>query len=627
MATKSKAANKATTTKSKTVKAKNAKKSPGTRTQAIKKSSAKKQPPAPTKNKIDNIAKIFAEAFTSRQTPPRKPLTNAVLEKRIIEYDVKFASGKKKLLTAINKINPEGHLQVRQLPEDVKKSLESIKMSAKRFHGAKLLLTWYPFPTVGTPCSDKFGYMSNALIRSSTRLPFNLTNQVLLGNLGDLMGGPARDTASDSVIPAGYTYFGQFVDHDVTLDISSTLDTFTDANTISNMRTPALDLDSLYGGGPGLHPFLYDFPTTGPATAIRFQLGTNTLNGAGGPGGPAGSAGMVQQTNFDLPRFHNPLNPPLSSNTAIIGDPRNDENLIVSQFHRAMLVFHNKVVDLLVVAGSTGDIFTEAKRIVTHHHQWAVVHDFLKRICGASAVISAMASVIAPVGSAFRMPVEFAVAAYRFGHSMIRNEYWLSFNFIGASLADVFQFIRNPDIPLKSDRVVDFNAFFDTGVFVPVNNKAKKIDSVLSNGLESIPGGSGIMAILATRNLRRGLALGLPSGQGMAHSFGFTPLTAAQLQSGLPPDEINVLNLNGGILLTKTPLWYYVLREAMVLQGGDQLGPVGAKIVADTFIHMLKRDGNSFLHVTGGFTPFLPSATAGDFTVADLIKFAGVNLP
>src|SRR6185503_652441 len=122
------------------------------------------------------------------------------------------------------------------------------------------------------------------------------------------------------------------------------------------------------------------------------------------------------QTNWDVPRM-------AGTNTAVIGDPRNDENLIIVQFQHAMLRFHNAVVDMLVAIGFAGDIFGEAKRIVTHHYQWAVVHDFLERICGTAAVTAALASVSPAVGSPFRMPVEFAVAAYRFGHSMIRDNY------------------------------------------------------------------------------------------------------------------------------------------------------------------------------------------------------------
>jgi len=199
-------------------------------------------------------------------------------------------------------------------------------------------------------------------------------------------------------------------------------------------------------------------------------------------------------------------------------------------------------------------------------------------------------------------------------------------NFINATLGQIFEFNRNPRLPVFSNWVVDFNAFFDTGVSVPVNNKARKIDSFIANGLETLPGFSGVMQILATRNLRRGLALGLPSGQGMAASFGLVPMTASQLTTGLPAAEIAVLNSNSGLLMKKTPLWYYVLREAAVIGGGSQLGPVGARIVAETFVRILKRDAPSYLNA-GGFAPILPSATPGNFTVADLVTFAGVSQP
>ncbi|HEY0732160.1 MAG TPA: heme peroxidase family protein, partial [Chitinophagaceae bacterium] len=569
---------------------------------------------------------LLLQSLGSKVKPNPKPIKRADLEKRIIEFNIKSNGDLSKILTAVNKINPEGLIPITKLPEDLRKSIPSLKPSTKRFHGIKIPLSWFPFPWIKSPCADKFGYMSTAAVRNATKLPFDLGTQVLLGELGEMMGDPGRETAPDSNIPAGFTYAGQFIDHDITFDVSSNIETSTDANSINNMRSPALDLDSLYGRGPALDPFLYSFPSTGPATAIRFQLGTNTNVGPGGPGGTAGFGGMVVQTDFDVPRMHNPLNPGASTNTAIIGDPRNDENLIVVQFHQTMLRFHNAVVDLLVLAGFTGDIFTEAKKIVTQHYQWAVVNDFLKRICGNTAINNALSIPVA-VNSSFRMPVEFAVAAYRFGHSMIRNDYWINFIFTNASLGQVFQFNRNPNLPILSTWVVDFNAFFDTGVPVPVNNKARKIDSVLANGLESIPGGSGIMAILATRNLRRGLAFGLPSGQGMAGAFGIVPMTAAQLKQGLPANEIALLDSAGGILLQKTPLWYYVLREAAVLGNGNQMGPVGARIIADTFIRILKRDPNSYLNVAGGFTPMLPSKTAGDFTFADLVILAGVTQP
>jgi hypothetical protein len=291
-----------------------------------------------------------------------------------------------------------------------------------------------------------------------------------------------------------------------------------------------------------------------------------------------------------------------------------------------MLRFHNRVVDTLVLAGFTGDIFVEARRIVTHHYQWAVVHDFLRRLCGPAVVAGALSSVVAPVGSPFRMPVEFSVAAYRFGHSLIRNRYWVNHNFPAATLGQVFEFSRVPRLPVLSNWVVDFNAFFETGFPVPIFNRARKIDSVLANGLETLPGFSGMMSVLAQRNLRRGLALGLPSGQGAAKALSVPVLTAAELQSGLPANEVAVLNSSGALLLKRTPLWYYVLREAMVRNSGDRLGPLGARIVADTFVRILKRDATSFLNAPG-FVPTLTSAVPGTFTFADLMHFAGVTVP
>jgi hypothetical protein len=513
--------------------------------------------------------------------------------------------------------------------EDVARAVRALVPPVKRFHGAKVPIGWLPPRLLGAECADKFGYMFPASVRNASKLPFTAAVRTQLVDLGNLMGDPGRDTGADSIIPSGYTYFGQFVDHDITLDVSSTIDAAVDANTINNMRTPALDLDSVYGRGPALDPFLYRFPSAGaPPTAVKLQLGRNRPFGPGGP--RTGANAVAVPTNFDVPRVLNGTEAVVteadSSFTAIIGDPRNDENVIISQLHHAMLRFHNRVVDLLAGSGFAGDIFAEAKTIVTHHYQWAVVHDFLPRICGVAAVNAAIGSVSAPVGSAFQMPVEFAVAAYRFGHSMIRNGYILNTSLppSASTLAGIFDFIRVPLIPLFSNWAVDFNMFFNTAHPVGASfNNARRIDSVLAAGLEGIPGGSGVMAVLAARNLRRGLAMGLPSGQAAASFRGIAPLTPAQLVTGLPAAEVALLNANGGILRTKTPLWYYILREARVLQSGNRLGPLGALIVAETFVRMLKRDAGSFMNVTG-FGPSLPGSAPGTFTIADLLEFAGV---
>jgi hypothetical protein len=515
-------------------------------------------------------------------------------------------------------------------PEPVSRSLRALQPRVKRFHGVRVPVYWFPDRLLRAPNADMFGYMFPAAVRSRSKLPFNETHRDLLTELGHLMGDPDRDTGADSIIPAGYTYFGQFVDHDITFDVTSTIDAPQNANRIPNMRSPALDLDAVYGQGPALDPYLYRFPTdpTVPSTAVKLQTGRNRDVG---PGGPMTAGGVTAvPTDYDVPRVLNgtdaTVTPAASTFTAIIGDPRNDENLLVSQFHHAMLKFHNRVVDLLVLAGFAGDIFTEARKIVRQHYQWCVVHDFLPRICGAGAVNAAIATVAAPVGSAFRMPVEFSVAAYRFGHSMIRNGYVLNTSLPAAAstLEGVFNFIRVPQLPVFSNWSVDFNMFFNTTRPVPGHfNNARTIDSIMASGLESIPGGSGVMAVLAARNLLRGLAFGLPSGQAVARYFRIAPMSPAQLMTGLPPAEVTLLNAHGRALLRKTPLWYYVLREAMVLNGGQCLGPVGARIVAETFVRMLRRDADSFMNVTG-YTPSLPSSTPGTFTIADLLDFAGV---
>lgn len=529
---------------------------------------------------------------------------------------------------AVKHINPKALVPVEKLPEDVKSTLSALKHQARGFHGAKIALNWFPLPMIFSPCADKFGYLTSNTVRQSSKLDMNPVTVNLLNTLGGMMGNPGRDTGGDSNIPAGYTYFGQFVDHDITLDVSSDINNPNLATAINNMRTPSLDLDNVYGRGPALSPYLYEFPTTGPVTAIKMKLGRNIDTGKGGPSTSGGGAGaMAIKADADVPRMD-------GTNTAVIGDPRNDENLIVSQFQMAMLKFHNKVVDILISAGFTGDIFVEAKKIVTHHYQWAVIHDFLKRICGNAVVTNSLSSVAAPINSAFSMPVEFSVAAYRFGHSLIRNQYWVNHTFINVSLIDSLKFLNNPNLPpaipkpiLQSNLVVDFNAFFQTGIPVPVFNFARQIDSFLANGLEHLPDQGGFMAILASRNLRRGLAFGLPSGQATATALGVAPMTSAQLLTGLPPDEVALLNSSGGLLLQKTPLWYYILREAKVLGGGNSLGPLGAKIVADTFVRILKRDPESYINKTGGFIPFLSPDGPGNFTVTDIIKVSEVNLP
>ncbi len=137
--------------------------------------------------------------------------------------------------------------------------------------------------------------------------------------------GGSLPPVADSIIPAGFTYLGQFIDHDITLDVNSDISKSQNPNDIPNMRSPSLDLDAIYGQGPGLNPFLYNHDDAlGKARGVKILLGTNRDTGNGGPslstgannfGNPFSIAGG---NNFDVQRT--------SDFNAIIGDPRNDEN-------------------------------------------------------------------------------------------------------------------------------------------------------------------------------------------------------------------------------------------------------------------------------------------------------------
>jgi hypothetical protein len=195
----------------------------------------------------------------------------ADLRRRVTESELELTVPADEVLNSINRIKP-ARTPVEKFPEDIRASLFTLKPRLKRFHGIKIPLYWFPFPWVSSACADRFGYMSTVAVRAATKLPFNATTQALLGQLGNMMAAPGREpnpTSQDpadpgvSSVPSGFVYFGQFVDHDITFDVSSTLDAQVDANTINNMRSPSLDLDSLYGRGPGLDAFLFSFPTSG----------------------------------------------------------------------------------------------------------------------------------------------------------------------------------------------------------------------------------------------------------------------------------------------------------------------------------------------------------------------------
>jgi len=450
-----------------------------------------------------------------------------------------------------------------------------------------------------------------------------------LQELADAMrdASPGSPDGNNSNIPAGFTYLGQFIDHDITLDLTSLSEKEVDPNATENFRTPSLDLDSIYGLGPDGSRQLYarepgggNGKTPGP----KFLVG-KTIN--------VGFGGVTGDHRNDLPRS--------PEGFALIGDHRNDENLIVAQTHLAMLKFHNAVCDRIAGGGKSAEqVFTEARQIVTWHYQWMVLHDFVERITEKGIV----AKILHQGRRFYRfkkfpyMPVEFSAAAYRFGHSMVRERYNHNRIFTAATLQNLFEFTGlsggivgdlapNPPtapIPtpvLPSNWIIDWRRYYDLSPpanpsDVPVN-ASRKIDPFLVPQLHTLPGGGGNLAF---RNLRRGVILGLPSGQDIAK--------AIRIKDPLTPDEIATGN-DGAVakkhdLHTNTPLWYYILKEAEQRGGGTRLGPVGATIVSEVFVGLVHGDHTSYLWLKGpGWTPELPSARHGEFTMADLIRLVG----
>ncbi|ULA64564.1 MAG: Myeloperoxidase, thyroid peroxidase, cyclooxygenase catalytic domain [Nitrospira sp.] len=422
---------------------------------------------------------------------------------------------------------------------------------------------------------------------------------------------------------AGMTFLGQFLDHDITFDPNSPLLEKTNPKRTTNFRTPRFDLDSVYGGGPERSPELYDLSSG----LIKFRVDAI-------PGSEQFSRhGAVR---FDLPRDPATL-------IARLGDPRNDENVILSQLHVAMLRFHNAVTDRLRAdpsnAGDSAEqIFREARRQVRWHYQWIIVHEFLPLTIRQERVDDLLQR-----GSRFHrfdrenplIPIEFSVAAYRFGHSQIRPSYRLNFGRPDLGHAPFFVFLfddaQDPNDPDPSDlrggkraprRFVDWQTFFNfgDGNFRP----NKKIDAKLSSVVMLLPGSRGPapglpadgVTSLASRNLMRHVNFGIPSGQAIARRLGLPALTSAQL-SALAPFDME----------RSTPLWLYILKEAELMEDGLRLGSVGGRIVGEVFIGLLKADETAYLSSRPRWTPWLPSATSGDFRMTDLLTFAGVVHP
>ena len=381
----------------------------------------------------------------------------------------------------------------------------------------------------------------------------------------------ADDPEENRGISAGYTYLGQFIDHDLTFDPASSLDKQNDPDALEDFRTPRFDLDSLYGRGPNDQPYLYE------DNGVRMLLGEPLT-------GSVDHAGKVDRGTRDLARN----NPQGGRARALIGDPRNDENVIVSQLHATMLRFHNSVADHLARVEGRPPKFEEVQNVVRWHYQWVVLHDFLPTIAGQNVVHQILPHlnkkkgsirVQAPRLTFFHfenfpfMPIEFSAAVYRFGHSMVRPIYRLN-----TTLEDRNQIFSTDERrsltgfrALPSDFAVDWRLFFKTGENTRTGRerlqKAYKIDTSLVNPLGSLPKVIGDKRpSLAERNLSRGVSMGLPSGQSVARFMDVRVISDQKLRVGKATEDDSKKNPPltdcRPSLKENAPLWYYILAEA-----------------------------------------------------------------
>jgi hypothetical protein len=442
--------------------------------------------------------------------------------------------------------------------------------------------------------------------------------------LGLTMRETGDDPSFDSTIPAAYTYFGQFVSHDITLELES--DEISNLNdpelkplsrdvirsNIKNRRTPFPDLDSVYGvtrdGTPV--PRVCSELVVSPVSRSP-KLGPRPSN---------------KDMNNDVPRRPRSEDP-MTDREALIGDARNDENLILSQMHVAFLRAHRSLLR------DRGLTFNEARKTLAQHFQWLIIDDFLKTIAGEEVVNN-----ILTYGFKFYrppkcgscaciyMPLEFSVAAYRFGHSMVRSSYDYNDNFRDATLNQLFSLTAFSG-ELDNFEHVPESWIIQWEKFLHGGNNARKIDTRIVEPLYALPGGTGrpeqgAKSSLAVRNLLRGYLLRMPVGQRVAQALGIPVLTRQEIErvaSEVSQKQVEVLQRSK--FIDRTPLWYYILAESAARSDGG-LGPVGGTIVAETLIGLVRWSEDSILSQPG-WRPTL-GPRPGSFTLKDFFSLAGV---
>ena len=469
--------------------------------------------------------------------------------------------------------------------------------------------------------------------------PKGTGHQLSESNLTKMARAMTRTGAGASGVPAGFTYLGQFIDHDLTMDKTDVMlgDRVSPA-ILLQARSPSLDLDSLYGAGPQDRASAKFYEADG----VHLKVGSSV-----------GDGDLPDMPGFDLPR-RGTGSSARAKRRALIPDPRNDENLAVAQTHLAMIRFHNRVVDTLDAATPPVERFAAAQEVVTKHYQWMIRTDFLPRICARATLNDVFRNgrtvfeADASPTDVPTMPIEFSIAAYRLGHSMVRGAYnWNRiFDNGGGSLDLLFELSATSgtlggELRLPTTWVADFRRLYDFGeagrqnLTVPPAkfNRAKRIDTRLAAALRNLPKGSfGGPAVdrddpranLAFRNLMRARMVRLATGQQMANAMAaagldVTRLSRAEIRDGKNGADLSRMpTAQRKALLRDTPLWFYILREAELHRG--RLHGVGARIVAETFHRAMEGSEWSIVRDTA-FRPTL-GPDSSTFRMVDLLLFA-----
>ncbi len=395
----------------------------------------------------------------------------------------------------------------------------------------------------------------------------------------------------------GYTYFSQFVGHDLTHDPTPLEGPYPEPELTPNYRTPSLDLDHIYGGGPLTSPFLYE----GEAGVETFKIGATTPEGY----------------LRDLPVEHG---------TVLVGDlqdTRNLDNLILRQLHVVFLKFHNEAIRQLRSSPPTitgienlgpGTLFERAQRLVRWHYQWIIRHDFLPRILhtGVWNYQERRSPRRLELGRTYSIPIEFSLAAFRFGHSMVRNAYRLNCRTPRVVIGELMALGQKAS-PIPDDYLIEWGTFFDGLPTSGPTASSSYFDTSISRAMHGLSPGTIRLgnkleppapSNLPVRTLLRGARAGLPSGQEVADALlgerkikSDDRLTTAQLIEDTCDNSGSVLREVG--LEQNTPLFYYLLKEAELSAGGLTLGPSGSHIVSEVIQSALEADPDGYLSRVG----------------------------